>query len=296
MRVGHWALGVLAFLGLVLPGGTSPGQGNDKAKAGLRELRQRLAGLKAGMRADQVLKVLGKPDEVRRVPEGHLLDGVRLLGDLPGVGPEAERWAYGVTRKGTFARVGFVSVDRNGNVVAAVPADCFAGPGWKLPERVPAARDRAVPTPGKLSCHVGAVRFHPKAGETAEGFETTVTLKNAGAGRFELRHDAAYSLRRFLLVEVYDSAGVLLFRDDEMRYHSPNSPDPARWPVLAVGPGKEVAAPLSFSPSHGFGPLPAGRYSLRVYFPFEGRRYYPSNAAAFEVKEGARTRGQEERR
>jgi hypothetical protein len=71
------------------------------------------------------------------------------------------------------------------------------------------------------------IAIRPRSGETAEGLGTTVTVKNAGAARFELKHDAANSLRRFLVVELYDSTGVMLFRDDEMRYHSPIHTDPA---------------------------------------------------------------------
>src|SRR5206468_1166016 len=73
----------------------------------------------------------------------------------------------------------------------------------------------------------------------------------------------------------YDATGTLLFRLDEMRYHSPITFDSAKWPVLAVDPGKELSSPLYFSPSHGFGPLPPGKYSLRVYFPFDEGEYYP---------------------
>jgi hypothetical protein len=292
MNINHRAIVVFIFLGIVLSSAPSLGQGNHKNKAEVGELRQRLASLNAGMSSDEVLKLIGKPDEVRRVPDDHLLDGTRYVGDKLGIGPETERWAFGVTGKGMFARIGIVSMDRNGKLVAALPTDEFARPGRKLPDQAPVTGDQAVVTPANLSCHAGAIKYHPKRGESAESFETKVTLKNAGTKRFELKHDAASTLRRFLLVEIHDSTGMLLFRLDEMRYHSLRSFDPADWPVLAVDPGKEISETLFSSPSRPFGPLPLGKYSLRVYFPFEKGRYYPSNAVNFEVKEEDRIKGQ----
>ena len=205
------------FLGMLLSGASSPGQCADKAREELRELRQRLAALKPGVTADHVFKAMGKPDEIRRVPERHLLDGVRFEGDLPGAGPETERWAYGATGKGMFTRVGIVGMDHSGKVVVAISSDCFAKAARSLPEQVPAVGEQAVATLSKLSCDAGPIEYHPSKGETPERFETKVTLKNAGTKRFELKHDAAYTLSRFLIIEVYDSTGVMLFRDDEMR-------------------------------------------------------------------------------
>jgi hypothetical protein len=278
-------IALLILLALALHCATAPGQDADTTRAKLFELRQRLGKLKPGMTMEEVLQALGKPDEVRRVPEDDLLDGTRLLGDIQGIGPETERWAYGITGKGMFARVGYVSIDRNRKVVAAVPADRLAGPLWsKLPELDPPAGEQAAESPGKMTCQVGPVKFHPQAGKTAERFEATVTLKNAGTKPFKLQHDAASSLRRFLIVEVCDSTGTVLWREDEMSYHSPVSADQAKWPVLSVDAGSQVAESLPFSPSQGFGRLPVGKYSLRVYFPFEGGRFYPSNLVSFEVK------------
>jgi hypothetical protein len=284
MKLDPWILGVLILLGSFAAAAAAPGPDDEAARAKLQGLRQRLARLKAGMSAEQVLQALGKPDEVRRVTDDRLLDGTRLLGDQQGIGPETERWAYGILGKGAFARIGFVSLDRNGKVVAVVPADCFSSPSWPLPALVPAPTDQAVDSAAKLRCHVAAIQPRPRAGETAASLQTKITLQNRGTRRFELKHDAAYTLRRFLVVEVYDAAGTLLFRDDEMRSHSLSDPDPARWPVLAIPAQQELAADLVFSPAHGFGPLPPGKYSMRVYFPFETGKYYPSNRVPFELK------------
>src|SRR5579859_3481259 len=135
MNAKHRPIALLTLLALALCGATVPGQDAAKARAQLFEERQRLASLRPGMTTEAVLEAIGKPDEVRRVPEDQLLDGIRLQGDVPGIGPETERWAYGITGKGMFARVGYVSIDRNRKVVAAVPADRLAGPIWRrLPD------------------------------------------------------------------------------------------------------------------------------------------------------------------
>jgi hypothetical protein len=273
----------------------TPGHGQEQSKAKLQDQRKLLASLWPGADSNKVIEALGKPDEIRPIPEGHLLDGTRLEGDpFSKAGPETERCAYGPLAKGMFARVGHVSMDGNGKVVAVVSADYFAYV-WadyfsnprsrKLPEQVVATSDRAVETDSKMSCHVGPIQLIPAAGETPEGIKMNVTVKNSGTARFELKHDAAYSLRRFLLIEVHDSNGVLLFRDNEMRSHSPYSIDPAKWPVISILPEKEISEDLTFFPASGFGRFPPGRYSVRLYFPFEKGKYFPSNLVSFEVKE-----------
>jgi hypothetical protein len=284
MKATVGTFGVLLILAFVFSRAAVFGEGEAPPKGKRKDLRQRLASLRAGMTSEQVLKALGKPDEIRRVPEGGLLDGTRLLGDVPGTGPETERWAYGILGKGKFASVGYVSIDRNGKVVGAVPADCFAYASWKPHEQVAPKTDRAVESPAKLSCHLEAVQPTPAEGQPAATPRVKITLKNSGTERFELKHDAAYTLVRFVVVEIYDSTGTMLFRDDGMRYHSPISADPARWPTLSIPPNKDLSHQLSVNPAHGFGPLPPGRYSVRAYFPFEKGRYYPSNLVRFEVK------------
>ena len=60
-----------------VPANQHPTPKKDDAEL-LQHKRELLAGLQAGMTSDQVLKVLGKPDEIRPLTEGHLLDGIRL--------------------------------------------------------------------------------------------------------------------------------------------------------------------------------------------------------------------------
>ena len=233
-----------------------------------------------------MLKALGKPTEVRRVQADHLLDGIHIEGGylpLPDLGPETERWVYGTLGNGMFASVGYVSIDRKGRVVAAVPPDPFSRPGMKLPKLISATSDDATKTPAELICRLRPVEYVVGEGKTSDSLKTTVTLHNHGREEFRLRHDAASSIRRFLIVEVYDSKMTLLWRDYEMLYHSPVSSDPSRWPLHSIPPGESKSEDnVCFSPCTGFGRLPAGAYSLRVYFPFGGQ-FYPSNLVRFEV-------------
>ena len=250
----------------------------------LQEERKRLAGLQAGMTSDQVLKVLGKPDEIRRLTEGQLLDGKRLSGE-PDYGPETERWAYGILGKGLFAKVGYVSIDHNGKVIAAMPADQCLHTKKDPFERVAATSDEAVATSSKMSCHIGPLAIVPPEGESTGAFTTRVTLKNAGKEPFELKYRAAPSIDALLLIEVYDSAGTMLFREDNMLHHLRIDSDARQRPLLSIPPGKEKSDNCSIYPAFGFGRLPPGQYSVRAYFPLEKAKYYPSNLVRFEVKE-----------
>ncbi len=204
-----------------VPANQHPTPKKDDAEL-LQHKRELLAGLQAGMTSDQVFKVLGKPDEIRPLTEGHLLDGTRPSGDRD-QGPETERWAYGILGKGLFAKVGYVSMDRNGKVIVAVPADrCLYGKRGPF-ERVPATSDEAAATSSKMSCHLGPIEIIPPKGESSGAFKAKITLKNSGKSPFELKNDAVPFIDRFLLIELYDSTGTMLFREDNMSYHSPIS-------------------------------------------------------------------------
>ncbi len=191
---------------------------------------------------------------------------------------------YGILGQGKFTKIGYVSMNGDGKVVKSIPTDWFANPDWKLPTLVPGNGKLGADSPAKMSFHLNAIQIVAAKGETSGRFETNVTLKNAGTARFELKHDAAYAMRRFILIEVYDAKGTLLFREDQMSYHSPISVDPARWPVLFIPPGKEMTEELTINPALGFGQLPAGEYAVRVYFPLEKGKYYPSNLVSFQLK------------
>ena len=142
-----------------------------------------------------------------------------------------------------------------------------------------------------MSCHLGPIEIVPPKGETAGAFKAKITLKNAGKLPFELKNDAVPFIDKLLLIEVYDSTGTMLFREDNISYHSPYHYDPARYPTLSIPPGQEKSGPCSFLPALGFGRLPPGKYSVRAFFPFEEGKYYPSNLVRFELKEDQKEPG-----
>jgi hypothetical protein len=139
-----------------------------------------------------------------------------------------------------------------------------------------------------MTCLLGPIEVDPvKQWGDVEDFKAAVTLRNSGAATFTLKHDAANSLRRFQVIELYDEKGAILFRDYEMRYHGLNVSDPAKYPVLTIRPNGEFAGTMYITPGRQFGSLPPGKYSIRVYFPFEYEKgnFYPSNRVAFELTE-----------
>jgi hypothetical protein len=254
-------------------------QGADERNKKLSELRSRLAQVKEGLTSEQVLKTLGKPDEVRRLPTNDPFEDI-VLGALP---RQRERWMYGVLAKGRFASIGYVGMDRDGKVVAAMPTDCYVYDRFRRDHVKATNGDRVLESAAKMSCRLGNVELVAAEDWNSQWFKAKVTVKNSGAKRFELKHDASSMMQRFLVIEVYDGAGTLLFREDKMSYHSPVHFDPAKWPTLAIPPGKEIAEEVYFSPANDFGPLPPGKYSARVYFPLEKGKYYPSNLVPFTV-------------
>ena len=124
--------------------------------------------------AAEVTRILGKPDEVRHVPEHPLLDGTRY-------DTETERWAYGVLGPGMFASIGFVSLDSKGKVLAVNPADEF-NEEWARMTLAPANSDQAMEAPGKLTCQLGPVAYGVEYG--IGGLATSVSLKNMVATSF----------------------------------------------------------------------------------------------------------------
>ena len=93
------------------------------------------------------------------------------------------------------------------------------------------------------------------------------------------------SINMLVIVEVYDSEKKLIFYENNFYYHSPYSADESTWPVLRIPPGKSVTGSIYVSPDDYFGHLPAGRYYMRVCFPFDIKqwKYSPSNLASFKV-------------
>ena len=258
----------------------------DRSPAMLQQQWKKLGSLPANADSAEVIKVLGKPDEVRRIPDGHLLDGTALGAGhprFPGLGPETERWAYGSLGPGMFASGGYVSIDRNGRVVAAIPPDVFSCESWgPLPKLIAATSDRATETPAKMSCRLGPAEYFVGEGEHADRLKTTVTLENRGPEEFRLRSNFA-SIQMLPIVELYDSKMTLLWRSYRLYMYSPSRYDPSQQPVLSVPAGKRESDDIYSQPGSGFGQLPAGAYSVRVYFPFVEGNFYPSNLVRFDV-------------
>lgn len=293
MRSAIRLVSVLLVLGSTAFAAESPG--SNRSPSRLDEQRRWLASLEEGMDSAKVLKLLGEPDEIRRIPEGVLVDGAgQAVGGKypgqPGAPREAERWAYGVLAPRMFAAIGYVSVDAKGKVVGATPADRLCRPVLTSLRRVPAPTEQAVPTGTNLSCNLGPVEYSAADGS----LKTTVTLKNAGAAEFRLKHHAAFAIQPFLIVEVRDSQERVLWRVYEMVFHPPvrinddhppSYPSRETWPTLSIPAGKSKSEVTFFNPSSGFGRLPAGRYFLRVFFPFENENFYPSNLVPFDVFE-----------
>jgi len=256
--------------------------GDEPPKSTLQVQRERLASIKTGMTSDEVVRLLGRPDEVRPVDANNLLDGTRLGGNENfDVGDEKERWAYGVLGRGLFAKIGYVGIDRNQKVVASVPADCFAHADWSHFDKVVAHNEDPVPTPAKMRCLISPIQRDPPKGVSSESFKTTIKLKNEGSDSYEVKIPRGFSFQFFAVIEVSDASGTVLYREDRWR-STPGFVD-RNWPALTIPAYGEVSEEFWFWPTSGFGPLPPGTYSVRAYFPFKQPTYYPSNRMTFLV-------------
>ncbi len=252
----------------------------------LSERRSRLAAVKPGTTTQQVLRDLGKPDEIRPVGASGLLDGIRISRSAPGSdGQEAEveRWVYGALGKGMFGATGYLSVSRGGVVVGATTADSFCCPGAVVPKLIHSSSDAAVESPGSLVCRIMAIERVRATGYTPDRLRLTVEIANNGPKQFLIKHPAATEIRRLLIIEVCDAIGVLLYRDDLARYSSYDPHGASR--TLSVASGGKQSETFCVSIVSGFGRLPSGAYFLRVYFPLSNGNYYPSNRVRFEVSE-----------
>jgi hypothetical protein len=233
-------------------------------------VRRAIAGISVGATADDVRRLAGEPDEVRR--EGD---------KLPWIVGAAEEWAYGVMgASGGFAAAGVVLLDEQGRVMLV-----------RLPDRsesLRAAADRIPESKGALAAPSGMVcrldRVRPDEG----GVAARVTLVNRGQEAFRFSHDHT-GIGGNLVVELFDARGRLLCRSDMLTLHSPYESDPAAWPVLVVEPGESASEDVRLGWRwREFGVLPAGTYRVRVAFPFEEDAFYPSNTVELELTEALR--------
>jgi hypothetical protein len=94
---------VILALGALLIGCSSVSLERGVASR-LEERRLRLQSITEGMTTNDVLRICGPADEIRRVEKN------RIHG-------EAERWAYGVSSPGSFAIVGLIAFGQEGRVI-----------------------------------------------------------------------------------------------------------------------------------------------------------------------------------
>jgi len=253
------------LFGAAVAGGCGGGDRRD-----LDGLRRALAGVAEGTTADEVRRVLGEPDEIRREGE-----------KLPWIVGAAEEWAYGVLGgEGGFAAAGLVLIDAERKVLMTQ----LPGSSGSLRTGADsvAAGSEAISSPTGMRCRLELIRTD------GDGVVVKVVLENRGRQPFEFPHDHT-GIGGNLVTELFDADGRLLCRSDAMTWHSPYEPDPAKWPVLAIEPGGSAGAEVRLGSRWSeFGRLPAGRYAVRVAFPFEEGAFYPSNRVAFELGGGSR--------
>jgi hypothetical protein len=227
--------------------------------------RDLLAELVVGTSAEQVVELLGEPDEIRR--EGQ---------KLPWLVGAKEEWAYGLLGgKHSFAAVGLVLLDEQRKVLSTY-SPTRPGSLREGFEQMPVTGE-AIASPTGMVCQLERVTYD------GNGVRAKVTLRNGGEQRFELAHDHT-GIGRNLLVELFDDRGRLLCRADMLTIHSPFESDHSKWPVLVIDPGKSASEEVGLGWRwQQLGQLPPGSYRLRVAFPFEQEVFYPSNTVSFEI-------------
>lgn len=241
-----------------------------------------LSNIREGMSEQEVLAILGQPDEIRQIPEDRLLHGVRILSSTSPESAEVYRWAYGVRVKGTFAGIGIVSFGRDKRVIWAYsPVYGCTRLAWKT--NIPFSESEISTSKG-MSCRLGPIGFTEEQGETVRGYDAEVILINKGKSEYCIQYDTV-SINDLVIVEVYDSEKKLIFHENQIYSHSPYSFDESTWPVLRIPPGQSFTGSTYLSPDKYFGYLPPGRYYMRVCFPFDIEKweYSPSNLVSFEV-------------
>jgi hypothetical protein len=240
--------------------------------------RDLLCSVQKGMSEDEVLKVLGRPDEVR------------TTGDV-GIDVEAYRWVYGIRDKGEFSRVGSVIFTSDKKVFMAYcparslnPADAHIAPPFS---------ETAQVTPSGMYCSIDKLLRdvdHP------DDDRIMVSLVNTGKAEFAYPNDYL-GIRFSIIVEVYDARKNLLIMEALQDFHSPYSFDRSKWPVLRVAPGGREWEVIPLSRHHprsgvtyfswrdeNDGALTPGTYYVRVAFPFGESKYYGSNLVKWNVQ------------
>lgn len=229
--------------------------------------RKLLSSIQKGMTEQQVLEIMGHPDEIR------------IKGDL-GIVAEKYRWVYGVKRKGGFPRVGSVIFDTNKTVfMTFCPARGISGILSNTPAPFSESQQK---TPAGAYCQIDRVF---RNSQYYDSHYIQVSLVNEGDEVFLYPHDNT-GIRFSLILEVYDDQKNILLREPLFAHHSPYSSDSSKWPVIKVPPGSRESedVPIWWRDVND-GILYPGTYYVRVAFPFETRKFYGSNLAKWELKE-----------
>jgi hypothetical protein len=234
--------------------------------------------IQEGTEKAEVRRLLGPPDEIRRIEGRLVLDGTLVRDARPSrTNCEAHRWAYGPKQPGTFARGGIVSFDGNDTVVwAESPVWRAGGVFNEVPEIVP----RKQPSSAKgISCRIDGVRLSESPDREDRWWFARVAVSN-NFDRTFATDCYLDSIGRLVVVEVMDKDQRPIFRED--RNHL-NSGFPGRGSVFTLLPHTSRTDEVYFDPGHYFGPLVPGRYYVRVFFRWRAERFIASEPAPFEV-------------
>lgn len=230
-----------------------------------------------GMSKEEVTRRLGPPDEIRTLGAEGVLDGSRVCSSVNLTNVEVYRWAYGPRQPGAFAQGGVVSFDSDMHVIAA----CIPLYGRRFGSVAPKAPFPGTTSrpPADLSVRIEAVTLDKAPGYAPRYWSARVTLKNAGAQDFST--DCYIdTIARQAVVEVYDSAKWLIYRDD---YSTLNNGFMSRSSTFRVGAGAERTEAVNFSPDDYYGPLPSGHYFLRVGFRYTEGAFIYSAMKQFKI-------------
>ena len=231
----------------------------------LEERRLRLQSITKGMTTNDVLRICGPADEIRRV-EKNKIHG------------EVERWAYGASSPGSFAIVGLIVFGQEGRVIhRSCPSKGGEGARGAI------ATNGNATTPAKyqqMEILIEEVRTDETIPEQLRQV-ARVSLLNRGWNPWVfwgrgLIHDNC-------LIEVYNRNMNLLFCVDQTKYTvAARSVMKPRQLQLELGDGVCQEFPIWLT-EDDFGKPENGTYYLRVAFPFEEGRYYASKFFRFHI-------------
>ena len=243
---------------------SSPESIKPSLSRGLEAQRSKLQSVKKGMTESEVEALCGKPEEVRKFTGEGLHD-------------ESHRWAYGVTKPGSYTKVGVVVFNKERKVIhASCPSRLLARSNHLGLE------SEADGSANNMKCFVESVW-------TNESVTTSCLRQIARISLINRSYEPWVFWGRGgiydnLLLEVYDSRMNLLFSIDQGSSSTAmHDGMPARTLRLEHNDGicQEIAVWLS---ELDYGKPDPGVYYLRVAFPFSKEKPSASNLYRFLVK------------